>query len=302
MLKQSFCHINSIGSTTEMKLWSNNIRDWDALNTAPEIPLSKAKIEFLIKELNESAIQLKNNNPIYFAQGLPSNQHWRIFNNFKSSAAYLDIETTGLTASTDIITTIAIYDGKEIKTYVNGKNLHDFKKDINNYKLLVTYNGKCFDIPFIEQYFNISLDHAHIDLRYVLHSLGYSGGLKGCEKQLGISRDDLEGVDGFFAIYLWEDYIQNRNEKALETLLAYNIEDVVNLEYLMHIAYNLKLQDTPFPNELQIEIPEKPDALFIPDLKTISKIKAEHYWGFSSSDDSEPQSGIWKLLRSLVSK
>ena len=129
-----------------------------------------------------------------------------MFNDFKSSTVYLDIETTGLYASSAIITTIAIYDGLNIKHYVNGKNLDEFKTDIFNYNLLVTYNGKCFDIPFIEEFFGISLNQAHIDLRFVLNSLGYSGGLKGCEKQLGILRNDLEGVDGMFAIYLWDEY------------------------------------------------------------------------------------------------
>ena len=51
-------------------------------------------------------------------------------------------------------------------------------------KGIVSYNGKSFDVPFIENYFGIQLSHAQIDLRYVLGSLGYIGGLKGCERQL----------------------------------------------------------------------------------------------------------------------
>ena len=53
-------------------------------------------------------------------------------------------------------------------------------------KFLITYNGKLFDIPFIENFFNVELNHAQIDLRYILKSLGYVGGLKSCEKQLGL--------------------------------------------------------------------------------------------------------------------
>src|SRR6185503_9998921 len=115
---------------------------------------------------------------------LPTNQHWRLASDFRRSIAYLDIETTGLGYG-DMITTIAIYDGSNILHYINGQNLSDFKRDIQAYNLLVTYNGKCFDVPFIERFFNIRLDHAHIDLRYVLKSLGYTGGLKACERQLG---------------------------------------------------------------------------------------------------------------------
>jgi uncharacterized protein len=51
---------------------------------------------------------------------------------------------------------------------------------------------------FIENYFGIQLNHALIDLRYALGSLGYKGGLKGCERQLGMDKGDLRDVDGFF--------------------------------------------------------------------------------------------------------
>jgi hypothetical protein len=33
----------------------------------------------------------------------------------------------------------------------------------------------------------------------------------------------LIDVDGFFAVLLWWDFKRNKNQKALETLLAYNI-------------------------------------------------------------------------------
>ncbi len=42
----------------------------------------------------------------------------------------------------------------------------------------------------------------------------------------------MADVDGFFAILLWQEYKNRQNRKALETLLSYNIQDAVNLEYL----------------------------------------------------------------------
>ena len=67
----------------------------------------------------------------------------------------MDIETTGLDRYFNDITTIALYNGKSIQTYVQGQNLEDFIEDIQKYNVIVTYNGKCFDIPFIEYFFNI---------------------------------------------------------------------------------------------------------------------------------------------------
>jgi uncharacterized protein YprB with RNaseH-like and TPR domain len=53
--------------------------------------------------------------------------------------------------------------------------------------------------------------------------LGFTGELKGCEIQLGIDRRDLSDIDGFFAGLLWDEYRNKKNQKALDTLLAYNL-------------------------------------------------------------------------------
>jgi len=194
-----------------------------------------------------------------------------LFDDFRHSIAYIDIETTGLYDPD--ITTIALYDGYEIKYYVNGQNLFQFADDISKYKLLVSYNGKTFDIPIIESFFDIKLNQAHIDLRYVLKSLGYTGGLKSCEKQMGLSRGDLDGVDGYFAVLLWDDYCRTKNIKALETLLSYNIEDVVNLEKLMIMAFNQKIKHLDHLHIDSLNDPEPPESPFSPDQGTIDKLK-----------------------------
>jgi len=181
---------------------------------------------------------------------------------------FLDIETTGLNMWGFEITTIALYNGESISYYIKDQNLDDFLDEIKKYKCIVTYNGKSFDIPFIESHFGIKLNHAHIDLRYILASLGYTGGLKSCEVQLGIDRGDLKDVDGYFAVLLWLGYQENGNKKALETLLAYNIQDTVNLETLMVISCNLKIKQTPF-YENQIPEPVLPEIPFTADIEKV---------------------------------
>ena len=229
----------------------------------------------------ESLEQFQRCNPAYFSNLLPSNQCWRLFPEFRNSTVYLDIETTGLDRYFNDITTIVLYDGQAIKTYVQGQNLDDFIEDIQKYKVIVTYNGKSFDIPFIEHYFNIQLDHAQIDLRYVLYSLGFSGGLKGCERQLGMDRGDLRDIDGFFAVLLWDEYQKTSDPKALETLLSYNIQDTINLENLMVTAYNLKLKDTPFYETHMIADSPPPVNPYSADLATVDRIKnSSQYWEY----------------------
>jgi len=276
MLENSFQHIPGIGAKTESKLWSLGFHEWDSLQNSmnPKPPLKR--LETVCSLLQESKQKLLMGDIKYFEDRLPTMIHWRFFPEFRDKAVYLDIETDGLESSYGFITSIALYDGKNISCYVNGKNLFDFIRDIQNYTLIISYNGKCFDIPYIENFFNIKIHQAHIDLRFVLAGLGYKGGLKACESSIGLNRGDLSDMDGFFAVLLWNDYKQNGNQKALETLLAYNIEDTVNLERLMVTAYNLNLKKTEFYGEKRIELPESPSRPFKADLATIEKIKQRY--------------------------
>ena len=279
MLTNSFIHIQGIGPKTEQRLWDSGFRDWNSYSGDLAIPISASRKYFLVKGIEESKKHLDSHNPAYFSKLLPSNQCWRLFPDFRESTVYLDIETTGLDRYFNDITTIALYDGESIQTYVQGQNLDDFIEDILKYKVIVSYNGKSFDIPFIEHYFNIRLEHAHIDLRYVLYSLGFRGGLKGCERQMGMDRGDLSDIDGFFAVLLWDEYQRTGDKKALETLLAYNIQDTITLENLMVTAYNMKLRQTPFYDTHLIEDPILPENPFRAELATVDRIKnSSQFW------------------------
>lgn len=109
--------------------------------------------------------------------------------------------------------------------------------------------------------------------------LGFRGGLKGCERQLGVDRGDLKDIDGFFAVLLWDEYQRTKDQKALDTLLAYNVQDTVTLENLMVTAYNIKLQQTPFYDKLLIAETLPPANPYRVDLETVGRIKSgSQYW------------------------
>jgi uncharacterized protein YprB with RNaseH-like and TPR domain len=276
MLTNTFCHIPGIGLRLESRIWSRGFRSWACVLEKPSCELPRRFGTHLLPHLRRSVEQLDRGNAAFFADRLPPAECWRMFPEFRQHAAYVDIETTGLRPGFSTITTIVLFDGRKIRHYVCGRNLEDFLEDVAEYKLLITYNGRCFDVPFIEKQFDVRIEAAQIDLRYVLGSLGYKGGLKGCERQLGICRGDLDGLDGYFAVLLWEDYMENGNELALETLLAYNVEDVVNLERLMVAAYNMKIKPTPFAGANQFAEPAVPPIPFKADRETIERIR-RHY-------------------------
>ncbi len=245
MLERTFCHLKGIGVASEVKIWEAGVNHWKDVLAGTDIPFSPAKVDELEKGCSESLDRLEKCDPVWFADRLPASDQWRLFPHFRNNIAYIDIETTGTDSHSCDITTIALWNGHEIKTYVQGRNLYDFEDEIAKYSMIVSFNGKCFDVPFIEKYFGIKVKAAHIDLRFVFRSLGITGGLKGIEHYFGMDRGDAEGLDGYFAVLLWNEYEMSGNNKALETLLAYNVLDSVNLENLMIRGYNLHIERFP---------------------------------------------------------
>jgi uncharacterized protein len=275
MLKNTFLHLPGIGEKKERALWARGISSWEGFRRSvpPVLPFAGKREHELKARIDQSILHLEQDDPAHFAERLPPRYFWRLFPEFRKGLAYLDIETTGLGSWSDHITSAAVYDGNTVATYVYGDNLDSLPARLASFKVLVTYNGSCFDIPFIERFFGIKLGLVHIDLRYLLRGLGYRGGLKGCEKQLGIDRAGLDGVDGYFAVLLWQEYQRTGNRRALDTLLSYNVADTVNLETLAVLAYNMKLKETPFFEACALPTPCPPANPFAPDPDLIGELR-----------------------------
>jgi hypothetical protein len=173
----------------------------------------------------------------FFAKSLPTSEHWRAFREFSDKVAYVDIETTGLSPGSSYITVVGIYDGKEARTFVKGIDLDDIVDIFPKYEYLVTFNGARFDLPFIKREFpEIEFNQLHADLMYPLRRIKLSGGLKKIECELGISRaEETVGISGFDAVRLWHQY-ERGDEDALDLLLKYNREDIVNLKTIIDMT------------------------------------------------------------------
>lgn len=150
---------------------------------------------------------------------------------------YLDIETDGGWAGSSI-TMIGCYDGSEYRVFIKGKDLNAFPRYLERFGTIVTFYGAGFDVPMLRRlYFTLPFDQMHIDLCPAMRRLGYRGGLKKIERTLGIARDsDTDGLTGRDAITLWRHYARG-DKRALDLLVKYNAEDVVNLKSLMKLAY-----------------------------------------------------------------
>ncbi|MHA1728454.1 MAG: ribonuclease H-like domain-containing protein, partial [Promethearchaeota archaeon] len=116
----------------------------------------------------------------------------------------------------------------------------------------------------------------HFDICYLFRKVGITGGLKEIEKRFGISRSESEGLDGLGAVILWKRYEETKNKKYLETLLAYNNEEVINLEFLLRQAYNRLIQKTNYEVFLLSSIKNPPvKNPYSADQDVIAEIQAK---------------------------
>jgi uncharacterized protein YprB with RNaseH-like and TPR domain len=271
VLRHTFCHLPGVGARTEQRLWAAGLTTWD---DALSSPCHRLRAEGLL----ESARRHAAPDPAWFADRLPPGESWRLFGDFRAHCAYLDVETTGMSANAEV-TTVALYDGRVIRTYVRGQNLDEFARDLAGYRLLVTYNGKSFDLPVLRRCLGCRLGQAHVDLRHVLAGFGLRGGLKACERRVVITRPGMEDVDGYTAVQLWWDYRRRQDRRALETLLAYNVQDAVSLEALMVHAHNAgleRLAAARFAAGYRLPPPAVPASPFTPDPEAIRRVRRDH--------------------------
>ncbi len=239
MLRHTFVHIPSIGYVTERRLWERGIDTWDHALCAECAPSGFCAERWtLIQDTARSSVAaLDALDHRYFADLLSARDQWRAYPDFNKRIGYLDIETDGL-GEWNQVTVVGVYDGVDTHTYVAGENLDQFAEDIEDYALLVTFNGATFDLPFLRRRFGSIFAQLHIDLRFALARIGHRGGLKAIERRLGLARDDdIADINGEDAVRLWHEY-QRGSQEALELLVAYNRADVVNLERLMVLTYD----------------------------------------------------------------
>jgi hypothetical protein len=242
MIRNSFSILSGIGEKIERRLWENGILTWSDFINDHDLHFFSPQKKFIFDELLSSAShELDNTNAVYFANFIKRREHWRLFDVFGEDAVCLDIETNGLMPeSGGYITLVGLYDGFDYRCLVRDIDLtaENLSSAISGYKYLITFYGSAFDIPFIfmsmpEIKFNIP----HFDICFGARRVGFKGGLKRLEIEIGIERHkDVRGLDGYDAVKLWE-YGKQGSSEALELLKMYNKEDTVNLYQIAEITY-----------------------------------------------------------------
>jgi uncharacterized protein len=160
---------------------------------------------------------------------------------------FLDLETMGLFAGQPLVVAGLARLEPDNKTVVEQYVVRDFPDElallaevnhqVGDHKVMVTYNGKSFDLPFLtgrSAYYGIGLKppRVHFDLLHFCRR-AWRDELEGCSLRsieqsiLGISREtDLPGelVPEFYY-----EYLRTGNAGYLKPIVDHNRQDVVSL-------------------------------------------------------------------------
>lgn len=252
MITRTFSCFKGLSLDSEHKLWRSGCLTWRHFLIIGSSLFSPAKTVSILAQISAAQIALAARIPDYFLTRLSPGYRLRLFPEFRLGTAFLDIETDSLSPKA-AITVIGIWFQNEYHSFVQGRDLDDFLTVWPHIKLLLTFNGKRFDVPIILRTFGLTVAPPQIDLLDEARAHGLVGGLKVIEKTLKISRSAEAQGDGCQAPLLWRQYQIMHDFVSLQHLIAYNRQDVVSLLMLTDYLWERAITDCPFPPALPFQ-------------------------------------------------
>jgi len=228
-LKSTFFHLKKFNKEKEEQLWNGGV------TTIEELEKTYSE-NLLFEDINNKYIEsiraIENKNIKYFKKKITPDEYYRIAYSFYNDVIFLDIETTGLSREYCYITMIGwIYRGK-YKYFIKGNDISELKSDLESAKIIITFNGAIFDLPFIKhEYPGLNIPLLHIDLRFFAKRYNYTGGQKNIEEILKFRRKN-KSINGKEAVVLWYKYLKN-DTNSLKLLIQYNYYDVLGMTYIL---------------------------------------------------------------------
>lgn len=200
----------------------------------------------------------------------------KIFNNAKASEiVFLDTETTGLErgAGTYAFLTGLLYFHNEkwhLKQYFIESPAHEIllmeilAKFLSQFKVLVSYNGKSYDIPLLDNRFKYHksdysirnlefLDLLHLSRRF------WKTVLPGCKLQnietlvLDFTRDYSHDIPGELIPKAYFDYLASNNAEEISNVFYHNEEDLYSLTKILEICTNFDFANLSFYEKYKID-------------------------------------------------
>jgi len=209
---------------------------------------------------------------------------------------FFDIETTGFSAKDNILILIGFMtienDQLQVTQYFIESNneyelLIEFMNECQKDRTLVSYNGKTFDIPYLNKKFEMYNIDFQIDKKYTLDIYNFSrriskeynltnSKLKTIETFLEIAREDT--ISGKESIDLYFEYERTKSEELLAKILLHNTDDIFNMYDLLKIFDYTDNKD--MIKHLPLSIKYKDNEGIIENISEINnQIVADLYFG-----------------------
>ena len=236
---QSLCHIAGITPELECKLMRSGVTSVAVLGVrcGEMFPPARAA------RLRASIARYEKFRDLELTDGIvnsfPCGHKVRVLSDRFERACFLDIETDERMR----ITCVSTQMNGRCATFIRGRNLNDFLNVWRQAELVVSFNGKRFDVPIIQRTFGLSRIPAQIDLMDEARCYGLVGGLKQIEKVIGFVRDGSDGMKGMDAIELWRRFEVSGDGDVLRLLKCYNQEDVESLVVLYNRLLRMSLEN-----------------------------------------------------------
>lgn len=273
MLTSTFRHLRGISSNKEAHLWRSGVLSWDDYDAKSIVQHSLFPDQNQIENspLNASRRALQEKDLDFFSRALDRQQHFRIALTYPADTLFLDIETTGLSWYYDKITVVGWSTAGKFDFLVAGEPPEKLYSAMAKAKVIVTFNGTMFDLPFLRRtYPDLHIPHIHVDLRFLAKRVGLTGGQKEIEQILKLHRgEDIAQVMGEMAPILWHRYVRGDVE-SLRLLIQYNRADVWGMERIFDKVVDRLIKKEELPQQLKKTIHR-----FRPHTKTTKKIDEE---------------------------
>jgi uncharacterized protein YprB with RNaseH-like and TPR domain/predicted nuclease with RNAse H fold/dephospho-CoA kinase len=261
MLQHTFQHLRGFSERRERELWQTHT--YTLTSFREQAPTQRQlfaddddSTKGASNELDASIRALAASDVDFFVERLARREHFRLALAFPSDTIFLDIETTGLSRVYNHITVVGWFLNNEYGFFVRGQSIAPLEKALKRAKVIVTFNGSLFDIPFIRHEIpQVHVPAAHVDLRFLARRIGLSGGQKLIEQQLELARDSsVSSMTGEFAPVLWADY-KRGDIDALRRLLRYNAADILGMRKIFDHTVKALATNAGLPRKLVSSFP-----------------------------------------------
>ncbi len=242
MLIKTFLHLAGFTKKREKELWDKGVRNWTLFNRLKERhihslgfkPQIYNKYRDFIKK-SQSNLRVKNH--LFFSNFLPKEETWRLYPEFSKDTCFMNVLTSGRCASQHDIGMITVSSNKKVTNFVQGQNLDEkhLKKELSKYKVVVTFDGSKFDMPFIQNKFpKIKIDHIQLELRKLyskIHKENIYQIKHQINSQLGMEINDHKAMQ---MVSKWK---KNDDNILLNKLKNYSRINNLSMNYLLNNIY-----------------------------------------------------------------